>query len=1008
MAAGTILASSPLYASEPTLLSRTDASAMNHWVDSVMATLSPEERLEQLIIPIVDAKGMTAAQRQILLRDVEQYHVGGLLFSGCSLAEQAAFTNLAVDRARVPLMITLDGEWGLNMRMKDAPRYPRNMALGCISTSVRTADGRTLRDSLMTEYGREVARECRAMGISVNFAPVIDINSNPLNPVIGTRSFGDEPRRVYEPAITYARALESGGVLSVAKHFPGHGDTDKDSHKTLPTLLHKEHRLRHFEMQPFAEYVRAGLGGVMVGHLAVPSLDSNVQRPASISQKMVQGILRDEYGFEGLAFTDGLAMEGARRIEDVCVKALLAGDDVLLDPVPLDRRRTELLRALHDGRLPQRLVDEKCRKMLCYKFALGLNHRDLHADSDSVNSPAARQLARDLYAASLCLLQNEKVSRRAGEEGRHIIPLHHLAEHSLVSVNIGAPAVNAFTRKLASYASVQRLALTSDMTAAQQGAAIGRISGAGRCIIAIYDSKPQSVAWARRVCEAVGGEYILCFFTSPYRMNAYADLLPHAAAVLLAHEDCVLSNQVAAEALFGGVAISGRLSVNLPNCYTAGTGCTTERIRLSDAEPEHVGMRSDVLSRIDTLVHEALDAGAFPGCQVLVAKDGYIIYRKSFGVNDYQSKRPVTDESIYDLASVSKAAATVPAVMMAYDDANLRLSDRISAYVPALKSTELKTTTVREALFHETGMRESYPIYVWATDTATYRHLYSAKRDATYSLQQDERLWFNHNYRYDTTWITPRPDANHTLLVAEGMYLNPAFRDTVFNRLVQLPLQKRGSYRYSCLNFVLLRRLVEQVTHQPLDEYLAARLFGPLGASSLCYNPMETLPDEYRTSVIPTEDDQAIRRQKLCGYVHDEIAAFNGGVEGNAGLFASAQDLVKVLQMMLDGGTYAGRRYVKSETCRLFTSTRSSRSRRGLGFDKPSITNPIQGPTAPECPASVYGHTGYTGTCFWVDPDNRLIYIFLCNRVNPHRWNKLLMSGNYRTRIQSLLYQAME
>jgi CubicO group peptidase (beta-lactamase class C family) len=325
-----------------------------------------------------------------------------------------------------------------------------------------------------------------------------------------------------------------------------------------------------------------------------------------------------------------------------------------------------------------------------------------------------------------------------------------------------------------------------------------------------------------------------------------------------------------------------------------------------------------------------------------------------------------------------------------------------------MKQTELKTITLREALFHETGMRDSYPVYFWAMDTTSYVRLYSSRPDTTFSLRQDEKLWFNHNYRYDTTWISSRPDAHHTLLVAPGMYLRPAFRDTVFERILRLPLQKHGSYRYSCLNFVLLRRMVEQVTRQPLDEYLAAHLFGPLGAVSLCYNPMQSLPDEYRPFIIPTEDDAAIRRQLLRGYVHDEIAAFSGGVEGNAGLFASAQDLVKVLQMLLNGGTYAGRRYVRAETCRLFTSTKSSNSRRGLGFDKPSVTNPIQGPTAPECPPSVYGHTGYTGTCFWVDPDNRMIYIFLCNRVYPHRWNRLLSTANYRTRIQSLLYQSME
>jgi beta-glucosidase-like glycosyl hydrolase/CubicO group peptidase (beta-lactamase class C family) len=996
-------ASSPLAASvRPTLLQQADAARMEQWVDSVFNTLSAEERLGQLIVPIVDAKGMTPAQRQVLLRDVEQYHVGGLLFSGCSMKEQAAFTNLAAKRARVPLLVTLDGEWGLNMRMKEAPRYPRNMALGCISTEVKTADGSTLRDSLMTAYGTEVARQCRAMGISVNFAPVMDINSNVKNPVIGTRSFGDTPKGVYAPAIAYAKALEAGGVLSVAKHFPGHGDTDKDSHKTLPTLLHKEHRLRHFEMVPFAEYINSGLGGVMVGHLAVPALESDTRKPASISARIVLGELRDRYGFDGLVFTDGLAMEGARRIEDVGVKALLAGDDILLDPVPLEQRRQELLKAVASGKLPQRVVDEKCRRVLRYKFALGLAGERREAQPDSVDTPHARQLARELYAASLCLLKNEH------SHGAAIVPLQHLDAHSLVCVNIGETAVNSFSRRVAQYASVQRLSATDGMSAQQQSALLGKVASAGRCIVAIYDAKPSSLAWAKKVCDAVAGEYILCFFTTPYRTALYADLFHRASALLLAHDDCVTSNEVAAEALFGGVAVSGRLSVELPGVYARGTGHTTHRLRLSAAEPEATGMSSVVMQRIDTIVAEGLAQQAFPGCQVLVAKDGYIIYNKAFGYSDYEHRQPVTTESIYDLASMSKAVATVPAVMMAYDEANLRLTDRISAYVPQMKNTDKKTLTLREALFHETGMRESYPVYTWAIDSTSVQRLYSNKRGDPYTLQQDENLWFNRNYRYDTAWVSTRQDATHTLAVAEGMYLNPAFRDTVFNRILALPLVKRGAYRYSCLNFVLLRRVVEQVSHRSLDDYLHSKLFAPLGASTLCYNPLTTLGASACADIMPTEDDAAVRRQLLRGYVHDEIAAFNGGVEGNAGLFGSAQDVVKVLQMLLNCGTYAGQRYVKRETCRLFTSTKSPNSRRGLGFDKPNTSRPSQSPTAPECPATVYGHTGFTGTCFWVDPDNRMIYIFLSNRVYPHRWNKELSRGNYRTRIQSVLYQAME
>jgi beta-glucosidase-like glycosyl hydrolase/CubicO group peptidase (beta-lactamase class C family) len=954
----------------PRLMQHVDRLRMEQWVDSVFATLTAEERLGQLIIPIVDARGCTDAQRKILLDDVEQLHVGGLLFSGCSMSDQAAFTNLAQAHARVPLLITLDGEWGLNMRMKDAPRYPRNMALGCINDSLRTADGTSLRDSLLYEYGREVARQCRAMGIAVNFAPVLDINNNPANPVIGTRSFGDTPEGVIDPALSYARGLEEGGVLSVGKHFPGHGDTDRDSHHTLPILTHTRARMLQFEMEPFVRYIRSGGGGLMVGHLAVPSLETQRTLPASLSHTLITEYLRQNYGFEGLIFTDGLAMEGARRISDVGVKALKAGVDILLDPVPLTTRRHELLNALKHGTLSQSLVDDKCRRVLRYKYLLGLTTA-LEAHAEAVEMPAARQLSRTLYESSLCLLRNRRVP---GEECP-IIPFRQLDRYSITAVDIATTGGDeVFRNTLNHYAAVASFTLTDNLSVASRDSILRCAATSGRCIIALHDAAPKTVALARALCGSLRCPYILCFFTSPYRISSYADLIAGAAAILQAHDDSPMAHTVAAEALFGGVALHGRLSVTLPNLFAVGSGCDTERIRLSVAEPEQVGLRSEVLAQIDTLVCEALNNGAFPGCQVLVAKDGYIVYQRAFGYTDYQSHVPVTDRSLYDLASVSKAAATVPAVMMARDDCHLRLNDRFSTYLSSLRGTDLAPITIREALLHETGLPEGYPFY---------------------------RL-------VDSLLLRAEGDADFSLQVADGMFLHRSFRDTIFQQLTQLPLKGRGRYRYSCLGFVLLRALVEQCTVQPLDCYLRQRLFAPIGASRLCYNPRQTLSAAECAHLVPTEVDTLLRHQQLLGYVHDELAAYSGGVEGNAGLFGSAVDLVKVLQMLLNGGVYGGDRYITEETCRLFTGTRSAHSRRGLGFDKPAIDRPELGPTAPECPASVYGHTGFTGTCFWVDPENNMIYIFLCNRIHPSRDNTLLLQGNYRTRIQSLLYSAMK
>lgn len=995
-----------LCAASRAFLSRADSLGMEAWVDSVMNVLTPDERLGQLIIPIVDAKGNTPAQRQTLLKAVTTYHVGGLLFSAGTLADQAQFTNLAQRHARIPLLITLDGEWGLNMRLKDSPRFPRNMALGCINHSPINEQGTSLQDSLLRAYGLEVARQCRIMNIQINFAPVLDINNNPDNPVIGNRSFGDTYEAVTAPALSYAAGLEEGGVIAVGKHFPGHGDTDQDSHKTLPRLHHDARRLQEFELQPFRRFSEAGLGGIMVAHLSIPALDPATDMPSSVSPAIVTGLLREEMQFDGLIFTDGLAMEGARRVPEVEVKALLAGVDILLDPIPIGKKWESLKNAVTAGRLPQELVDRKCRKVLRYKYAAGLTAlQPIRTDSlrERIHTPEARQLARELYTASLCVLKNDTDAAY----GIARLPLTDLDKHSLSVFNVGAPDNNTFTRTLARYAPIERNSFTDRQTANQQRAILGKAAAADRTIIAIYDGKPATIDLARRLCKAAQSNYILCFFVSPYQLRAFHDLIDGASAILLAHEDCVLSNQVAAEALFGGCEVSGRLGVTIPGLFPAGTGYSYPRIRPGEAEPEKVGMRSDILEKIDSLVCDGIRQKAFPGCQVLIAKDGYIIYNRAFGYYDYSRKQPVTTESIYDLASVSKAAATVPALMLARDECHLRLNDRISAYLPRLKNTDKTTLTIREALYHETGMRDSYPFYQMAIDKTSITKLYSRYRDATFSIRQDRNLWFNHHYRYDTTWISTSPDELHPLQIARALYLNPVFTDSIWQKIIDLPLQKRGSYRYSCLNFVLLRRLIEQVTRQPLDQYLRNRLFDPLGAATLCYNPHQRFGEAADSLVVPTEDDAAIRKQVLQGYVHDEIAAFNGGVEGNAGLFGSAQDLFKVLELLLDGGKYAGRRYISEETCRLFTGSKTPHSRRGLGFDKPDIRNPNNSPTARECPGTVYGHTGYTGTCFWVDPDHRMIYIFLCNRIHPHRWNTTLTQKGYRTQIQSLLYEAM-
>lgn len=960
-----------------------DSLAMVQWSDSVFDAMTPEERIGQLFMPIVEVKN-TPQNKDLLRRYIQDLKIGGILYSKGVSSQQAELTNYVQGLSKTPLFISLDGEWGLAMRLTDTPRFPRNMMLGAITN-----------DSLIQAYGREVGRQCAEMGIHINFAPVLDMNSNPENPVINTRSFGEDKELVSRKSIAYASGLESQNVLAVGKHFPGHGDTADDSHHTLPVLAHDSARMYQYEMEPFRNYVDAGFSGMLTAHLAVPALDST-GAPSSLSDKMVDGILKKELAFSGLVFTDGLAMKGVASEPDFCVRALLAGNDVLLGPTNMTAQVKNVREAVATGRLPMSVVEEKCLKILRYKYIAGLaaskNKVNTTNLSGRLNNERTRVLNRKLHAEAITILKDDNA----------ILPLQRLNEKKIGVVSVGRIADGAFAKMLARYDSQQFLTYQAgDKNSRAQ--VLAGVKGRNLLIVGVSSDKAADVEFVRSLCE--GRRYILVFFTSPYKMRSYKRLVEDSEGVVLAYENSKLAGEAAAEVIYGGLPAKGVLSVTVPGLFKAGTGIHFEKVRLGYVQPEEENLDSKTLGKIDAIVKEGLEKKAFPGCQVLVARNGNIVYQRSFGFFDFAGSKPVEEDDIYDLASVTKATATLPAIMKVRDDYKMRIAEPLSRYIPQLKGTDKATLTIREALFHETGMAASYPFYQLAINTDSLKGpLFKGVRDANYRLRVDKNLYAHKDFRFRDGLVENHPSGTCTLEVARNFYLNGAFKDTIVNKMVRMPLKNRGAYRYSCLNFAWLRMVVENITHKPLDKYVREELYRPLGATRLMYNPAHVYDS---TKIAPTENDEYLRKQLLVGYVHDEMAAFSGGVEGNAGLFGNAGDLAKLLQMWLNEGEYGGERYFTPETVRLFTMTKSPKSRRGLGFDKPDVRNPRLSPTAPQAPASVFGHTGFTGTCFWVDPDNQLIYIFLTNRVYPHRWNKQLMADNYRTRIQEVIYESI-
>ena len=879
--------------------------------------------------------------------------------------------------------MTLDGEWGLSMRVAETPKFPNNMALGAIS-----------RPELLYDYGREMARECKLMGLQVNFAPVIDVNSNPKNPVIGYRSFGEDPNRVAALGQYYARGLEDGGVQAVGKHFPGHGDTATDSHKEQTTVNHSLETLRNVDLVPFQSFIDNGVSGIMVGHICVPALDPS-GRPASLSHKMTQELLRDQMGFEGLIYTDALGMKGASyQGKNPAIEAMKAGADVLLcSSTPAEDLKL-IEKALKDKQLDPAMVEDRCKRVLRYKYALGLDRKQPTIDPEAVKgslwTPQTRKTLDQLAAGCITVLRNEDAT----------LPIGLLGKKSIAVVNIGAEADNNFAKICRKYAKTDVYATGVDgsLSASQLQA----IKAHDIVIAAVYiDDQAAKTAFGKL---ADANELIGVFMVNPYKMSKFHTALPSCDAVVLAYDDLPETRAAAAMALFGGIEVSGTLPVNLPGVAPMGTGVRIPKSRLGYSTPLAEGMRPSLTDSLDSIVGRALADGAFPGAQLLVARNGNVVYDKSFG-QITKGGADVDEFTVYDLASVSKATGTLPGVMKAYDLGLFELDAPAADYIPGLKEAG-KTFTPRDLLYHETGMPAAINAYTLMMDTTTFTgQLFTAKKDKNHGIYLMRNAWGNNTAKIRRDITSPVKTEQFNIPAAEGLWVGQATIDTVLNVIYNQPLRDDKSYNYSCLNFILLLDMEQRLTGQSHDKWVNDSVFAPMGAYSVGYRAALHHPLD---KIAPTENDTFMRRQTVHGYVHDETAAIQGGVSGNAGLFSNAADLAKLCQTWLNGGTYGDARIFSPETTELFTTAKSPTCRRGLGFDKPDVENPAWSPTCDEAGAGVYGHLGFTGTVFWVDPDEALIFIFLNNRVNPTRDNAAFNRANVRPELFRQVYKSLE
>ncbi|HMP14674.1 MAG TPA: glycoside hydrolase family 3 N-terminal domain-containing protein [Saprospiraceae bacterium] len=939
--------------------------AEQRWVDSVYSTLSEDERLGQLfMIRAHSDKGddHIAAVENL----IKKYHVGSMCFFQGTPDKQVALINRYQALSKVPLMMAIDGEWGLGMRMRETTiSFPRQLTLGAIQNN-----------ELIYKMGAEIANQLKRTGITVNFAPVVDVNNNAKNPVIHTRSFGENRENVAAKSFEYMKGMQDHGVLACAKHFPGHGDTDVDSHLDLPVINHSPERLDSIELYPFRVLAQHGVGSMMVAHLHVPALDRRPNRPTTLSRSTVTGLLKEKIGFEGLIFTDALEMKGVTKhfkSGQVEAEALMAGNDVLVLPENMETAIREVKQYLRDGRLSRAQLEISVKKVLLAKYRLQLTHfTPIATDSiiEDINNANALALKRQLYEHALTLVRNED----------NMLPFNRF-NRKMASLSIGASTITPFQTTLSEYAKIPHFHTGKEVSAGLQR----QLRDQDLVIISLHGmsaSAGQSYGISQSARNFIDNlrkqtKVVLVVFGTPYSLQYFDDVN----WLLEAYEEDPLAQEAAAHALFGSIAMQGKLPITASAKSPFGIGRSTEKVtRMGYIEPEKVGLNATKLAKIDTIASQAIAAKATPGCVVLVAKDGHIVYEKAFGHHTYSQNQPVEVSDLYDLASITKIAATTIAIMKLYDEGKIELDQKLGFYLPELRSSNKANLTIREVMTHRAGFIGWIPFY-------------------QQTVQKSRRT-----VRPSPKFYRNRKDAIYSVPVTEKLFMRKDFVDTMWKQIRDSQLRGNNNYRYSDLGFYLLSKVVQEVAGRPLDQYVADEFYTPMGLTTAMYNPWRELP---LTKVVPTEEDQYFRGQRVRGYVHDMGAAMLGGVSGHAGLFANAKDLAGIMQMLADQGNYAQHQYLDSSTVRLFTRRDPLGTRTGIGFDLFKMNPNMKIGASDKISVRTFGHIGFTGTCAWVDPVNNIVYVFLSNRTYPSKDNYKINKLGVRSRILSAVYEAM-
>jgi beta-glucosidase-like glycosyl hydrolase/CubicO group peptidase (beta-lactamase class C family) len=937
------------------------------WVDSLYNSMPDTLRIAQLMtIRATDERSPKYEQEVEGL--VKRYQVGGIcLFQG-SPEMLAELTNRCQAASNIPLLVSIDAEWGLGMRLKETTiAYPKQLMLGAIQDNY-----------LIYEFGAEVGRQCKRMGIHLNFAPDADINNNAENPVINDRSFGEDRSNVTAKCIEYMRGMQAAGIMACAKHFPGHGDTKTDSHLDLPLIPHNMQRLDSLELYPFRAMAKSGIGSFMVAHLNVPALDNRPNRPTTLSRAAVYDLLRTKMGYEGLIITDAMEMQAVTKYfgpGQADVEALKAGNDMVLLPSDVGAAIRAVQSALDSGEYARPQFEMSVKRVLRAKYRLGLTqpqHINLQNLREDLNRPQAQLLKRKLIENALTLVRDPQ----------NIVGFDSLEQYHLASLALGDTNQTIFQTTCGLYAPIKHFNAPKLVDSLRSAQLIEQLREFDVILLSIHQMRSKAadnfgltteeVLLIQQLCKQ--HKVVLTVFGNPYSLKYFND----AQALLEAYNEDPLTQRLAAQGLFGALDFKGKLPVSASLSAFFGQGIRTQfpEKRLAYDIPESVGMSSDTLAQMDALVKEMIDAGAAPGCQIVVARNNRVIWQKSYGYFTYEPTTPVRNESLYDIASVTKIAATTLCAMQLYDAGKLKLDAEIGQYLPELAHTNKEKLKMRDILAHHARLQPWIPFYQKTLENGLPdAHIYHRQMD---------------------------PDSQ--IPVAPDMYMVNSWVDTIWNTIFKSELRSEKGYKYSDLGLYLTARTVERLSKQKLDDYAKQHFYQPLGLSATF------TPWQYGLSAncVPTEEDRYFRQQRIQGYVHDMGAAMLGGVSGHAGLFSNANDLAKIFQMFLNGGSYFSRQYIRPETVNEWTIRYSGSTRRGIAFDMKELDSKLTANMSEKAGPNTFGHTGFTGICAWADPDQNLIFIFCSNRTYPSMENNKLISGNYRPRLQSIIYQSIK